>query len=138
MSRKSLEGQMTENHLSHQIIGAAIEVHRELGGPGLLECVYEEALAFELKRAGFDVQRQKSIPVVYKGFEIRSPLCLDLLVENKVVIEVKAVEKFNPLYASQLLTYLRLGSYRLGLVANFGATYLKNGIHRVVNRCPEN
>ena len=89
-------------------------------------------------RIGFDVQRQKSIPVVYKGFAVRSSLCLDLLVENKVVIEVKVVEKFNPLYDSQLLTYLRLGRCRLGLVANFGATYLKDGIHRVVNRCPEN
>ena len=68
MNRNSLEGQMPESHLSHQIIGAAIEVHQELGRPGLLECVYEEALAFELKRAGFDVQRQKSAPVVYKGF----------------------------------------------------------------------
>jgi len=129
---------MTENDISHKVIGAAIEVHRELGGPGLLECVYEEALAFELKGAGLDVQRQKLVPVVYKGFEIRNPLCLDLLVENKVVLEIKAVEKFNPLHASQLLTYLRLGSYKLGLVVNFGATYLKDGIHRVVNRCPEN
>jgi GxxExxY protein len=128
---------VTENYLSHQIIGAAIEVHRELGGPGLLEAVYEEALAFELESAGLEVQRQRPVPVVYKGVEIKQPLSIDLLVAGRVVIEVKAVERFNPLYASQLLTYLRLGNFKLGLVINFGDKFLKNGIHRVVNGCPE-
>jgi GxxExxY protein len=129
---------MTENYISRQVVGAAIEVHRELGGPGLLEGIYEEALAFELKSAGLDVKRQKLLPILYKGVEIKKPLCLDLLVENKVVVEVKAVDKFNPIFAAQLLTYLRLGRYKLGLLLNFGDAYLKNGIHRVVNQCPEN
>ncbi len=129
---------MTENDISHQVIGAAIEVHRELGGPGLLEGIYEEALAFELKASGLEVQRQRLVPVVYKGVAIKKPLCIDLLVENRVVIEIKAVEKLHAIYASQLLTYLRLGRYKLGLLVNFGDTYLKNGIQRVVNRCPEN
>ena len=129
---------MTENLLSNRIVGAAIEVHRELGGPGLLEAVYEEALTYELKEIGLDVQRQKNLPIIYKGIELEKRFVLDLLVENKVVIEIKAVEKFNSVYASQLLTYLRLGGYRLGMLLNFGNTYLKDGIHRVVNRCPEN
>jgi len=129
---------MTENYISRQVVGAAIEVHRELGGPGLLEGIYEEALAFELESAGLDVKRQKLLPVLYKGVEIKNPLCLDLLVENKVVVEVKAVNTFNPIFAAQLLTYLRLGRYKLGLLLNFGDTYLNNGIHRVVNQCPEN
>ena len=129
---------MTENYISRQVVGAAIEVHRELGGPGLLEGIYEEALAFELQSAGLDVKRQKLLPILYKGVEIKKPLCLDLLVENKVVVEVKAVNKFNPIFAAQLLTYLRLGRYKLGLLLNFGDAYLKNGIHRVVNQCPEN
>ena len=129
---------MTENLLSNRIVGAAIEVHRELGGPGLLEAVYEEALTYELKEIGLDVQRQKNLPIIYKGIELEKRFVLDLLIENKVVIEVKAVEKFNSVYASQVLTYLRLGGYRLGMLLNFGNTYLKDGIHRVVNRCPEN
>ena len=128
---------MTENYISHKVVGAAIEVHKELGGPGLLEGIYEEALAFELRTSGLDVQRQKLLPVIYKGFEIKRPLCIDLLVEGKVVIEVKAVDRFNPVFASQLLTYLRLGRYKLGLLLNFGDACLKNGIHRVVNQCPE-
>ncbi|MEJ2198824.1 MAG: GxxExxY protein, partial [Desulfuromonadales bacterium] len=74
---------MTENYISRQVVGAAIEVHRELGGPGLLEGIYEEALAFELKSVGLDVKRQKLLPILYKGVEIKKPLCLDLLVENK-------------------------------------------------------
>ncbi len=128
---------MTENYISHHVIGAAIEVHRALGGPGLLEQIYEEALAFELEVAGLAVQRQKSVSVIYKGAEIKSPLFIDLVVAEKVVVEVKAVEKFNALYLSQLLTYLRLGNFKLGLVINFGDKYLKNGIYRVVNGCAE-
>jgi GxxExxY protein len=128
---------MTENYLSHKVVGAAIEVHKVLGGPGLLEGIYEEALAFALTTSGLDVQRQKLLPVIHKGFEIKRPLCIDLLVEGKVVIEVKAVDRLNPVFASQLLTYLRLGRYKLGLLLNFGDAYLKNGIHWVVNQCPE-
>ena len=128
---------MTENYISRQVIGAAIEVHRELGGPGLLEGIYEEALAYELTGLGLTVQRQRPVSVVYKGVEIKKPLFVDLLVEDKVVVEVKAVEKFNPLFAAQLLTYLRPGKFKLGLLMNFGDKYIKDGIHRVVNHCPE-
>lgn len=122
-----------ERELSGKIIGAAIEVQRTLGGPGLLESVYEEALCHELLLKGLSVQRQLNVPVIYKGMSIKEPLYLDILVENKVIIEVKAVEKDNPLFEVQLLTYLRLTNLKLGLLINFGKTYVKNGIIRVIN-----
>jgi GxxExxY protein len=125
------------NHLTSEIIGAAIEVHRVLGGPGLLEDIYESALACEIGLRGFAVQRQVPIPVMYKGYEIKKPLFVDLLVAEQVVVEVKAVEKYNSIYDAQLLTYLRLTGLHLGLVINFGEKYIKNGIHRVVNGLPE-
>ncbi|HPF98761.1 MAG TPA: GxxExxY protein [Kiritimatiellia bacterium] len=124
---------MTENELSHVILGAAIEVHRTLGGPGLLEQVYEECLCRELEARGLKVQRQVGVPILYKGHKVAKPLVLDMLVEGKVIIEVKAVEKHNPLFCSQLLTYLRLTGLKLGILVNFGEQVVKNGIHRVVN-----
>lgn len=124
---------MGENQLSNLIIRAAIEVHRVLGGPGLLEGVYEESLCYELRLQGSDVQRQIKVPVLYKGREVKAPLILDLLVDRKVLVEVKAVEKYNPLHQSQLLTYLRLTGIKLGLVINFGEKRVAEGIHRVVN-----
>lgn len=124
---------MRENPLSQQIIGAAIEVHRTLGGPGLLESVYEEALAWELRSKGIKLQRQLAVPIVYKGQRLAEPLRLDLLVEDLVVVEVKAVAAFNPIFEAQALTYLRLMNLRLALVINFGAKYVKDGVHRVVN-----
>ena len=124
---------MTENELSSSIIGAAIEVHKQLGGPGLLEDVYEEALCFELVAHGVKVVRQVQVPVLYKGQLLKKPLFLDLLVEDKVIVEVKAVEKIIPVFNAQLLTYLRLAGKRLGLLINFGEIRVSEGIHRVVN-----
>ncbi|PLX76990.1 MAG: GxxExxY protein [Desulfuromonas sp.] len=124
---------MDENQISREVVSSAIEVHRGLGGPGLLEDVYEEALAHELQLRGLNLKRQVFVPVFYKGKEIKKPLILDLLVNDSVIIEVKAVEKHNPVYESQLLTYLRLSGLNLGLLVNFGQRYVKDGIHRVVN-----
>lgn len=124
---------MTENELSNLIIGAAIEVHKQLGGPGLLEDVYEEALCFELAADGLRVARQVQIPVLYKGQRLKKPLILDILVDDKVIVEVKAVEKIIPVFNAQLLTYLRLADKKLGLLINFGEVKVSEGIHRVVN-----
>ena len=124
---------MTENELSKVIIGAAIEVHKELGGPGLLEEIYEEALCLELVDRGLRVQRQMQVPVLFKGRRLKKPLVLDILVEDKVIIEVKAVEQINPRFNAQLLTYLRLAEKKLGLLINFGEIRVSEGIHRVVN-----
>jgi len=125
---------MTENEISNAIIGAAIEVHKEMGGPGLLEDVYdEEALAHELQLRGLAVERQVPVALEYKGKLLRKRLILDLLVAGLVIVEVKAVEIYNDIYQAQLLTYLRLTKKRLGLVINFGEKYVKEGVHRVVN-----
>ena len=125
------------NALSGQILDAAIEVHRVLGGPGLLEGVYEEALALELGLRGLGVQRQLRIPVIYKGLVVKNPLVVDLLVSKSIIVEIKSVEQFNPIFLSQLLTYLRITGLTLGLVINFGERYVKNGFSRVVNKFPE-
>lgn len=122
-----------EDDLSHKIIGASIEVHKTLGGPGLLETVYEEALCHELMLQGLSIQRQVAVPVVYKGKKIKDPLFIDILVERKVIIEIKATEKNHPLYENQLLTYLRLSGIKLGILVNFGNFLVKDGIIRVVN-----
>ena len=125
---------MDENQLSAVIIGAAIEVHRMLGGPGLLESVYEEALVVELRQRKLAVERQKSVPVTYKGRRLSTELRVDLLVADKVVVECKATAEDNPLFEAQTLTYLRVLDRRLGLVINFGKVLVKDGIQRVVNR----
>jgi GxxExxY protein len=124
---------MTENEISKVIVEGAIEVHRELGGPGLLESVYEEALAEELARRGLNVERQLAVPIVYKGKQLGTPLRLDLRVNGLVLIDNKAVTDWNRIFEAQMLTYLRLTKLKLGLVINFGEQYVKNGIHRVVN-----
>ena len=129
---------MTVNEITEKIIQAAIEVHKTLGGPGLLESVYEEALAFELKSMGLAVQRQVTLPICYKGNLLGTPLRMDLVVEEQVVVECKAAGENNPLFESQLLTYLRLSKKTVGLVLNFGRSYLKDGIRRVVNGLKEN
>lgn len=107
------------NEISHKIIGAAIEVHRTLGGPGLLESIYEAALCHELVLQGLQIQRQLPVQVVYKGIKINEPLYVDILVNNRVIIEVKATEKNHPIYETQILTYLRLTGIKLGLLLNF-------------------
>lgn len=122
-----------ENIISRDIVRCALEVHRTLGGPGLLESVYEEALAWELSQTGLDIQRQVNLPIPYKGRNLASPLRIDLIVGRKVIVECKATSKYNDLFEAQLLTYLRLTGLKLGLVVNFGERLLKDGIHRVVN-----
>ena len=124
---------MELNDISGAIVDAAIEVHRELGGPGLLESVYEEALTAELSERGFQVERQKIVPVVYKGRRLSSHLRLDILVERAVIVECKAVSINNPIFEAQALTYLRLLDLKLALVINFGKRRVVDGIRRVVN-----
>ena len=124
---------MDENRLSYHIISAAIEVHKTLGGPGLLESAYEEALAWELTEHEFEVERQKVIPVEYKGVVLATPLRIDVMVNNLVIVECKATNDYNQIFETQTLTYLRLTGLKLGLVINFGETYVKDGVHRVVN-----
>ena len=124
---------MNENGISRVIVSSAIEVHRTLGGPGLLESVYEEALSYELKQAGCGVQRQAQTPILYKDVTLATPLRIDLLVNELVIVECKAVSQYNPIFATQVLTYLRLRSLKLGMVINFGEKLVKDGIHRVVN-----
>jgi GxxExxY protein len=125
---------MHENEISKTILDAAIEVHKVLGGPGLLESVYEEALVFELEARGLSVERQVPVPIQYKGHTISTPLRLDLLVEKKVIVECKALAVYSTVFEAQLLTYLRFTGLKLGLLINFGETLVKNGVHRVVNR----
>lgn len=122
-----------EDRISRAIVGAAIEVHRILGGPGLLESVYEEALAHELESRGHAVERQKIVPIRYKNRSLGTPLRIDLLIDGLVIVECKSVAEYNPIFEVQTLTYLRLTNLKLGLVINFGGKLLKDGVHRVVN-----
>ncbi|MBI3259947.1 MAG: GxxExxY protein [Ignavibacteriae bacterium] len=124
---------MNENEISRVIYESAIEVHRILCGPGLLESVYEEALCQELILRGLNVERQKSVPIFYKGQLLATPLKIDVLVGGKVIVECKATEKHNPIYEAQTLTYLRLSGIKLGLIINFGNQLVKDGIKRIVN-----
>lgn len=124
---------MTENEVSKVICDAAIEVHRLLGGPGLLESVYEEALAHELHLRGCQVDRQRAVPVVYKGKTLGEPLRLDLVVNHCIIVECKATTLYNSIFETQVLTYLRLTGLKLGLVINFGEKFVSKGIHRVIN-----
>ena len=125
--------EMTENEISRVVVDAAIEVHCTLGAPGLLESVYEEALAYELKLWGLTVERQRVVPVVYEGKGLATELRVDLLVVGRVVVECKAVSAYNRVFETQVLTYLRQLDLKLGLVVSFGERLVKNGIHRVVN-----
>lgn len=124
---------MDENGISGLIVASAIEVHRTLGGPGLLESAYEEALCWELSTAGLQVARQVPVPIAYKGQILAVPLRLDVLVNDKVIVEVKATSQYNSIFEAQALTYLRLTGLKLALVINFGERVVKSGIHRVVN-----
>jgi GxxExxY protein len=123
---------MTENEISKSIIGCAIDVHKQLG-PGLLESAYQECLAYELREHGLHVRKEVSMPVIYKQVKLDHGYRLDLLVENKVVIETKTVEYITDVHEAQLLTYLKLGNYKLGLIINFHVTTLTKGIKRMVN-----
>ncbi len=123
---------MTENQISYEIIGAALEIHKTVG-PGLLESAYESALAFELNEMGFDVKQQLPMPFIYKDVEQDVGYRIDLLVDDKVIIELKSVANLAEVHFAQTLTYLRLSGKKLGLLINFNEKYLKNGIHRIVN-----
>lgn len=123
---------MTENEISSKVIKASIEVHRKLG-PGLLENSYEICLAYELKQLGLNVQTQVALPLVYKDVRLNAGYRIDILVENKVIIEVKAIESLADIHTAQILTYLRLKDLKLGLLINFNNTKVIDGIKRVVN-----
>jgi GxxExxY protein len=123
---------MTENELSNRIIGAAIRVHTALG-PGLLESAYKECLYYVLQSEGLKVEKEKSMPLVFEEVKLECGYRIDLLVENKVVIEIKSLEALNDVHLAQTLTYLKLGNYKLGLLINFKVALLKHGIKRVAN-----
>lgn len=124
---------MTENELSYKIIGAALEVHKNLG-VGLLENTYEQALAYELNKLGLNIKQQIYLPLQYKKMTINNAYRVDLIVEDKVIVEVKSVMEIKPVFYSQVLTYLKLMNMQLGLLINFNNPLLKNGIHRIVNK----
>ena len=123
---------MTENEIAKEIVNAAFKIHTTMG-PGLLESVYEAVLLYELKQRGLRVIRQQAIPVVYEMVHLEEGFRADLIVEGKVIIELKSVEVIAPVHKKQLLTYLRLTNLKLGLLINFGDVMIKDGITRVVN-----
>jgi GxxExxY protein len=124
------------NVLSNRVIGAALRVHSELG-PGLLESAYKACLTFELVDAGFLVQREVPIPLLYRGVRMHCAYRLDLIVNSSLIVEVKAVERLERVHAAQLLSHLRLTNVRLGLLFNFNVAHLRDGVKRVVNGLPE-
>jgi GxxExxY protein len=124
------------NDVTETIIGAAISVHKELG-PGLLESAYEACLVYELAERKLKIERQKGLPVVYRGVHLDCGYRIDLLVENQVVVEIKAVERLEPIHEAQLLSYLKLSGCEVGLLINFNVKVLKAGIRRFVNKFQE-
>ena len=127
---------MTENQIATHIVDASLKVHRTLG-PGLLESVYEATLAYELERRGLSVKTQEPLPVFYEEVKLEIGFRPDVIVNDKVIVEIKSVEVLAPVHSKVLLTYLRLSGMHLGLLINFNVELIKNGIHRVVNRLPE-
>lgn len=123
---------MTENEIAHKIVGAALEVHKALGS-GLLESAYKECLAHKLKQMGLAVEKEKPVPLIFEEVQLEVGYRIDILVERKVVIEIKSVESLNDVHLAQTLTYLKLGNYKLGLLINFNVALLKYGIKRVIN-----
>ncbi len=124
------------DEISRRIIGAAIEVHRHLG-PGLLESAYQSCLTFELKQLGLKVEEQKALPVVYKQVKLDCGYRLDFVVEDEIIVEIKAIEQLLPIHEAQLLSYLRLAKKKAGLLMNFHVPVLKNGLKRIVNEFPD-
>ena len=124
---------MTENELSYKIIGAAIHLHKSLG-PGLLESAYEHALAKDHRELGFEVKQQIPMPFIYKDVNLEVGYRIDLMVNGKVIIEVKSIESLAPVHFAQTLTYLKLSGLKLALLINFNSKILKSNIHRIVNR----
>jgi len=131
INRRDAETQ-SFNELTERVIGACIEIHRALG-PGLLESAYEECLCHELSIAGISFERQKPLPVHYKNVKLDCGYRLDLVVDQKIIVELKAVENLMPIHEAQLLTYLKLSGLTLGLLINFNVAMLKQGIKRIVN-----
>ena len=123
---------MTDNEITYEVRGAIYDVYKELG-PGLLESVYEEALCYELERRGLKVERQLEVPIRYKGNELKTALRLDVLVEGKVIVELKSVEDMKPVFAKQLLTYLKLMDKRLGILVNFNTDDILTAMKRIAN-----
>ena len=123
---------MNENDLSYKTIGAAIEIHKVVG-PGLLESAYENVLAFELREMGFEIKQQVSMPFVNKGVKQDVGYRIDLVIDDKILVEVKSVETLAPVHYAQTLTYLKLSGLKLGLLINFNTSVFKDGIHRIVN-----
>jgi len=123
---------MYENEISERIIGCAIEVHRILG-PGLLESAYEECLYYEIFQTGVRVEKQKPLPLIYKEIKLEVGYRIDLIIENKVLVEIKSVEALNDIHTAQVLTYLKLSGCKLGLLMNFNVLRIKDGIKRLVN-----
>lgn len=123
---------MTENELSNKIIGLAIEVHNALGS-GLLESAYKECLYYKIGQSGLFVEKEKPMPLVFEEVKLECGYRIDLLINNKLVIEIKSVEALNDIHLAQTLTYLKLGSYKLGLLINFNVVRVKDGIRRVIN-----
>jgi GxxExxY protein len=122
---------MTDNEITHEIIGAAVEVHKRLG-PGLLESAYEECLAHELRLRNLRVDRQVGVPVVYKETKLECGYRIDLLVEGRIVVELKSIESLAPIDEAIILTYLRLSGYKIGLLINFNVAILKDGVRRFI------
>jgi len=122
---------MTDNEITYQIRGAVFNVYNAFG-PGLLESVYEEALVYELEQHGLKVERQKSVPISYRGNILKTELRLDLLVEDQIIVELKSVEEMKPVFYKQLKTYLKLMNKHLGLLVNFGENDMNAGIHRII------
>ena len=123
---------MNENELSFLVIGFAIEIHTALG-PGLLESAYKESLFYKLTKEGIYVEKEKAMPLIFEGLKLDIGYRIDLLVDNKLVIETKSVEELNDIHLAQTLTYLKLGNYKLGLLMNFNVKRIKEGIKRVAN-----
>ncbi|MVM28751.1 GxxExxY protein [Spirosoma sp. HMF4905] len=123
---------MTENELSRIVFDCALKVHRTLG-PGLLESAYKECMTYELLNADVYIERQKALPIIYESIKLDTGYRVDLMIERKVIIELKAVEALTDVHLAQIMTYLRLSGCRLGLLINFNVTLLKNGMRRVVN-----
>jgi GxxExxY protein len=127
---------MTENEIARAVVGIAFKIHK-FYGPGLFESVYETIMAYELRKAGFQVAQQKAIPVIHEGVRMNIGFRADLIINDKIIVEVKSSETVAPVHKMQLLTYLRLADKRLGLLINFGQILIKDGISRVVNRLEE-
>ncbi|MCF8415173.1 MAG: GxxExxY protein [Crocinitomicaceae bacterium] len=123
---------MSENELSKIVFDLGLKVHRNLG-PGLLESSYEECLFYELKKSTLKVERQKILPVIYEGIQMETSYRIDIMIEDKIIIELKSVESVNDLHLAQLLTYLKLSNCKLGMLINFNVPLFKNGIKRVIN-----